>query len=102
MNAADVIGWAWEADLYCEDHKPSPEAGPVFADSETDTPYHCAECGALIPESLTSDGAEYVYRAFRDYTGGRHGSLAVLVEWAREWDWVPGARYMIRKHGNRV
>lgn len=38
----------------------------IFADSETDSPYHCAVCGDLIPESLTEDGRAYVGDAIRD------------------------------------
>src|SRR5215831_15331661 len=32
----------------------------IFNDSESDTPTHCCQCGAVIRHDLTPDGGEYV------------------------------------------
>lgn len=45
------------------------DAGPIFRDSESDTPTHCVACEALIPHALTLDGAAYVWEALQIGTG---------------------------------
>jgi hypothetical protein len=67
------------------------EGSAVFDSSETDSPSHCDECGALIPESLTTDGVAYVAEALASYVfgtvlhRGHVGSAAVLDEWRAEY-----------------
>jgi hypothetical protein len=69
----------------------SAEGSAVFGDSETDYPSHCDECGALIAESLTDRGVEYVAEALADYVfgsvlnRGHVGSAAALDEWRAEY-----------------
>ena len=103
MNSSDIIGWAYQGALYCPDCKPDPESegsnafelweystwerdaildiGPVFADSETDTPNHCETCEALIPERLTDDGVAYV----ADALASGDGRAEVLALWRDQW-----------------
>jgi hypothetical protein len=105
----DVIGFAADADIYCPDcasatygdtdtaqDREGNELGAVFGDSETDCPYHCAECGVLIPERLTTDGVNYVADALAEYiasvlftnadgTAKHGGRLSVLEDWRAEY-----------------
>ena len=92
MNASDVVGYAYEASMYCTDCitavVPNPnaddsDASPVFADSETDSPSHCTTCGELIEENLTTEGYAYVAEEVWDHvlSGGKTGSADVLRTW---------------------
>lgn len=56
-------------------------AEPIFHDTESDTPTHCAECSELIPHALTRDGLEYVADAVT--FGG--GDPDVLRAWLNEY-----------------
>jgi hypothetical protein len=110
MNSADVIGYTKDGSCYCdqcgesagydlESEKEGTEVCVIFPDSETDSPCHCDECWALIPERLTSDGVRYVHEAFRRFlrSHGTDGRLEILVEWAHEFDHVPGARFFLSR-----
>ncbi len=105
MNSADVIGYVKDGMILCAEcgerggWDRDEEAGAVFADSETDSPSHCDDCEALIPECLTSDGVKYVHESFRRFlrSHGKDGRLEVLTEWAREYDYVPGARFFLSR-----
>ena len=107
MNSADVIGYVKDGTILCAecgeregwDKRPSDEVGAVFPDSETDSPSHCEECEALIPQSLTSDGVKYVHAAFRRFlrSHGKHGRAEILTEWAETFDYVPGARFFLAR-----
>lgn len=104
MNAVDVLGFVSPyLSIVCVDCAPpeaftSDEWSPIFAESETDCPSHCAECEALIPENLTSDGVRYVREHLRRFlrTHGREGRAEILSEWAATFE-VPGARYFLRR-----
>jgi hypothetical protein len=43
--------------------------GPIFSDSEADSPTHCTQCEALIPHALTNEGHRYVREALAENTG---------------------------------
>jgi len=84
----------------------SAEGSAVFGDSETDSPSHCDECGALIAESLTPHGVEYVCEALADYVqahvfsgAGYGGSAAALDEWRSEYGDVVRS---VHRHGGSV
>lgn len=90
MNCADVIAYVLDGELVCEDcatEEDRKTGYPVFADSETDSPNHCPQCRALIPEGLTSDGDTYVAeRILEHWADPKKGSAEVLREWALEYD----------------
>lgn len=71
----DYAGWPgfedWE----------SPAA--IFNDTESDSPTHCAQCGAVIAHDLTPDGTRYVMDAIAEFCadGGHHAD--VMAQW---WD----------------
>jgi hypothetical protein len=86
MNAADVIGYIVSGTYYCPDCTPSTgdDASPIFADSETDSFSHCAECEDLIPEALTEEGREEALEALRAYLVSRSGRAVIVRQWAEE------------------
>lgn len=57
------------------------ESEPVFHDSESDTPTHCAFCESLIPHRLTPDGREYVAEAL--HVGS--GRADILAAWSEAY-----------------
>jgi hypothetical protein len=107
MNAADVIGYVKDGTILCAecgehegwDKDSGDEVGAVFPGSETDSPCRCEECEALIPQALTSDGVRYVHEAFRRFlrSHGTSGRPEILIEWATEFDYVPGARFFLSR-----
>lgn len=92
MHCTDVVGYVVDADIYCPDCCTEEQSeGAVFADTETDCPYHCGntDCEALIRESLTSDGVEYVRTALRElHEKGEDykGRAEIVEEWGAEWE----------------
>ena len=89
MGSLDVIGYAFDADTYCEDctekmypgatdwrrdgFDPSDytdsegnELHPIFGDDESDHPDHCGRCGVFLENALTSDGYATVIRILSD------------------------------------
>lgn len=67
MNAVDVIGYAYHADIYCVEHGESlpdidPEGngkGAIFCGHEADCLLRCAACGELLEgAALTPDGVQ--------------------------------------------
>lgn len=92
MHSTDVVGYVVDADIYCPDCCTEEESeGAVFADSETDCPYHCGntDCEELIRESLTSDGVEYVRTALRELAEKGEdykGRAEIVEEWGAEWE----------------
>ena len=107
MNSADVIGYVKDGMISCAecgerdgwDKDSGNDVGAIFADSETDSPTHCDDCETLIPECLTSDGVRYVHESFRRFlrSHGKDGRLEVLIEWAHQYDHVPGARFFLSR-----
>lgn len=76
MACHDAItepGAGWPAE-YSEDHH------PIFRDSESDAPTHCALCESLIPHALTPDGIEYVREAVRSLRDG-DGRAETVRQW---------------------
>ena len=68
-----------DGDAICADcYGGHGEATPVFPDSETDSPSHCVQCEALIPEALTAEGIRYVREAVEARTTGRG---CILRQW---------------------
>ena len=88
----EVIGYVVEeCTLICADCLEPGESddSPIFGDTETDCPSHCERCGELIPETLTTDGCEYVREAVWEGTGVRE----VLEVWVSEfWYAFPACR----------
>lgn len=85
-----VVGVIVQADIYCTDcvDPDDPDAeGVVFADTETDCPYHCGntDCEELIRETLTSDGVNYVREAIRENREKGYGRTEIVDQWAEEW-----------------
>lgn len=76
-----IIGWTANAEVYCDDHEPA-DGEPVFSGAETDCPSHCAECGALVPETLTADGEQYVREKIAAYITDGTGDPSILCQWA--------------------
>jgi hypothetical protein len=109
-NCTELIGFTADADTYCvqcaediygadtdgrEDGEGNP-LGAIFGGSETDSPSHCAACGDLIPEDLTSYGVSYVEDAIREHiraavfvqSNGREfytGRAGVVDAWREEY-----------------
>lgn len=64
MNAADVVGWAFDSDTYCLEHcdedwyNKEPHLSqldppsPIFAGSEWDYRPHCRMCSAPLPVNV--------------------------------------------------
>ena len=50
MKAYDIVGYTWEAEVFCLDCRPEGpdsegnEPQPIFADSEWDYQPYCSEC----------------------------------------------------------
>jgi hypothetical protein len=61
------------------------ELSPLGHFTETDCPYHCIECEALIPTQLTDDGVEYVKRKIEEYFELGRGRSEILREWYLEY-----------------
>jgi len=86
---ADFVAFAADADLYCPtcaerlygpDRPGRRDRGgnavhPVFADSEWDSPRHCAACGRFLHVRLTRAGYEYI----------REQGRRVPEEWRRAY-----------------
>lgn len=87
MKACDVVGYARDGAIYCAECGES-SWDPVFADSETDSPSSCDECGVLIPEQLTPDGVRYVREALYAWAAHGDGDPDVLRSWVAEWPHV--------------
>jgi hypothetical protein len=79
MNAATVVGWAFDADTYCTEHCDEDHyikephlsqvdpPSPIFADSEWQYQPHCRECGvpldvSVLHTSASSDDTAYFER----------------------------------------
>lgn len=60
----------------------SPAA--IFNDSESDTPTHCRQCGAVITHDLTREGGEYVKDAVAELISepGSHTADVIAQWWA--------------------
>jgi quinol monooxygenase YgiN len=103
----DVIGYAADADVFCEDctrayygalpqntgkdiedwrDEEGNNIAPVFEDDESDSPTHCGDCGRFLGGSLTTDGEDYVIEQFADELR-RFGELRseTLRQWAEAW-----------------
>lgn len=127
MNACDVVGYTYNADTYCpncmadiaaaEGFDPDGEeaveyeCNPIFGDSETDCPSHCAVCGEYIPESLTAYGVRYVLKTLWRELHPQHRPIIQLswlapqtrisAVWRDELDYgylSPFARGVLAKH----
>ena len=63
-NCFDVIAYAEDGALYCEDcfegDADGEDVSPVFGDTEFDCPQCCSACGSDLEVQLTSDGITYV------------------------------------------
>jgi hypothetical protein len=74
-SRGDYAGWpgfeGWE----------SPAA--IFNDTESDSPTHCAKCGAVIRHDLTADGVRYVMDAIAEFIAGEGHTPDVMAQW---WD----------------
>lgn len=68
---------------FCEEH----EIGVIFADSESDYPEHCADCGGMLDTSLTGDGVDYIIDALAHYIDHRTGDTEVLDQWESRLQW---------------
>lgn len=105
MKSYDVIGYVVDCEIYCPECAPVASRDgdipdPIFAESETDCPNHCAECEELIPQNLTDHGVEYVQAAVLKYltTNGKRGRGEILLRWLSEWDWAaPDASELVGK-----
>jgi len=74
-SRGDYVGWdgfeGWE------------EPAVIFTGTESDTPTHCGECGAVIRHDLTADGARYVMEAIAEFIAGDGHTPDVMAQW---WD----------------
>ena len=107
-NAICASCWKTEPEWSGFDGWDEPAA--IFADTESDSPIHCARCDSLIPHKLTPDGLAYVLEAIQEAIQARanhaglitrgissvHDAVAARVPgtidlhkfawiWAREW-----------------
>jgi len=84
-------------DAVCTEHAPSDEewsaAGgfedwteplAIFADDESDSPTHCAECGVLIPHALTPEGFRAVAEAIAESLAAGERN-PVTDQWRHEY-----------------
>lgn len=63
MNAADVVGYVWSGEIYCEDCGHPDLDDPVFPGMEVDSPCTCSDCHDLIPgQVLSADGQRELLR----------------------------------------
>ena len=107
MNAADVIAYAFDADLWCPECCPCPcggadpcsecEAGrdgccPVFGDAESDSPETCGHCGEHLygPEPGAWRDREGLTAALVA-AGVPHGSAEEAATRAVERAWADDA-----------
>lgn len=70
-----------DCDLFCS-AKCAPSGAEQFPTSETDCPNHCAECGELIDQPLTTDGVAYVIEAIDQHNKNGRGCRDVLTQWS--------------------
>jgi len=79
---ADTLGIDLDDSDTCEAH----EIGAVFGTNESDSPDHCAECGAYIEQSYTLDGVAYIVSVLREecHEGSRTNHAS---------DWADSIRY---------
>jgi hypothetical protein len=57
----------------------------IFADSEADTPTHCAVCEELIPHALTPDGYAYVRESLIEAQRDSRGRQCIVRQWVEEY-----------------
>jgi len=57
---------------------------PIWSTTEVDAPWHCAECGAVIPCTLTAEGERYVRERVTQYLTSRTGDAHVLEDWCQD------------------
>jgi len=81
--------WIVDADeAVCVDHKEGLSDDDLYpADSESDTPTHCAVCETLIDHGLTSDGYAYVADAILRHveSKGKDGRACIVRAWYMEY-----------------
>ena len=58
----------------------------IFPDTESDSPTHCVQCGALIPHALTPDGVGYVSDAIAEWRDWGVGNADVLRQWVEAYE----------------
>lgn len=88
-------GYLWEGEVFCEIHA-ADDMDPMF-DPYVDSPWHCAECGRMISQQLTSEGEEYVREHLREdllaplernHTWGEKGAEGSLSYYVGSPGWI--------------
>ena len=83
MKSYAVVGRVGDGAAYCTEHS-HRSMPPIFADSESDTPTHCDECGVLIDTTPTEDAIEYVRKAIASAMS-RDDARSVAINAWPEW-----------------
>jgi hypothetical protein len=99
----DIVGYVADANTWCVDctkekygddklgAEPKFDSAhnvvaPIFADSESDTPSSCANCGVYIDENLTSEGVEYAFNMIKEaYDKNRKTDFLMALAESMAW-----------------
>ena len=90
----DPIGWIYEGDVYCPDcvgNEPddNPEYGPVWEETETDSPMYCGNwnCKQFIGGALTDEGWKQLKDYIRRSLHMRCDAVYDLMHYYSHYDW---------------